>query len=263
MRIGLMGHDRFLERIIAAVIGEDQHSLFHSRYWSVFEAQAKQEHFAVLIYLCPVDSCPFAETRCMKLTRTLRVPSVLLFHARRTFKRDLHHDPLFHLVEIPFYPIDLLMLMRQLLKRPSNASALAIQGTHAVQLEDEGPIWERDVELAPGLRFDRTNICIIAKGFRIHLSPREGRLLDMLLQHEGQVVLFEDLFHSVWQDEEKGSFDNLYVIVRSIKKKLQWHYQGAPQELIQNVYGCGYRIDLPILTGDECSCIAIENQKEW
>lgn len=252
MNIAVLGHDRFWQRIVSAVIAQDKHTTFQSRYWSVFEEQVQKKSFPILIYVCLGTGCPFAKRRCIQLTKLVQTPSVLLFNPHSIMKREMQYESLLHLMEIPFYPSDLLELVRQIVKKsPIATSSVTSKMTTIHQLE--GLLtWEHEVELAPDLRFDHSTNELIRKDLRISLSPREGRLLAVLLQQQGQIVPFDELFHSLWKHGDNGTFDNLYAVVRSLKRKLQWNRQGINHEFIQNEYGLGYRLQFPSIVDEEC-----------
>lgn len=264
MRIGMLGNDAFMHRIIAAIAAEDRHTLFHSRYWNVFEETVRDGSFQLLIYHCPIGNCPFGRRRCVQLSTALRIPSVLLYPAHTTVRREISEQTLFHLAEVPFYPIDFLNLIRLLSKRTAHLDAAARNGdspplpslpplsASSMLPTGSGPLIERDVELAPHLRYDRAANAIVRRGLVIHLSRREARLLETLVEHENRIVTFDNLFHSIWPDDDRGSFDNLYVVIRSLKTKLGMR-NGQDGELIQNIYGAGYRLQMPVIEGEECS----------
>ncbi|HWR41482.1 MAG TPA: response regulator transcription factor [Patescibacteria group bacterium] len=71
------------------------------------------------------------------------------------------------------------------------------------------------------------------EGERIHLTPTEGHLLELLLEHRNQVLLKETLFRRIWgygSDSDPASVD-LYV--HYLRKKL-------PGQQIKTVRGQGY-----------------------
>ncbi len=252
MDIAVLGHDPFWQRIVSAVIAQDRHTSFQSRYWSVFEEQVQKKRFPILIYVCSGTGCPFAKQRCIQLTKLVQTPSVLLFSPHSMLKREVQYESLLHLMEIPFYPSDLLTLVRQIIKKSPGDSSSIKPKTTMFQPFESLPTWENEVELAPDLWFNQSTNALIRKDLRISLSPREGRLLTVLLQRQGQIVPFDDLFHSLWKHGDNGTFDNLYAVVRSLKRKLQWNRQGSNHDFIQNEYGLGYRLQFPSIEDEEC-----------
>ncbi len=75
----------------------------------------------------------------------------------------------------------------------------------------------------------------------IALTPTEFAILKMLLEHQGQAVNLEELFHSVWKDEyyTKNS-SAITVHIRHLREKLQ-DVSDKP-EYIKTVWGVGYKI---------------------
>jgi DNA-binding response OmpR family regulator len=70
----------------------------------------------------------------------------------------------------------------------------------------------------------------------ISLTKRERVLLECLIQHLGQVVTFDTITDLIWEDEEYSVvYSSLSHLLKRLRKKL-------PEELIENIYGEGYRI---------------------
>jgi len=70
----------------------------------------------------------------------------------------------------------------------------------------------------------------------ISLTKRERMLLEFMIQQLNRVVIFESITELIWEDEEYSvAYSSLSHLLKRLRKKL-------PKELIENIYGEGYRI---------------------
>lgn len=70
----------------------------------------------------------------------------------------------------------------------------------------------------------------------IPLTKRERILLEFMTQGLNKVVTFDSITNLIWEDEEyRVAYSSLSHLLKRLKKKL-------PEELIENIYGEGYRI---------------------
>ena len=76
-------------------------------------------------------------------------------------------------------------------------------------------------------------------GRRIELQPREFRLLEFLLRHQGQVVTRTMLLEGVWDYHFDPGTNVIDVHVSRLRKKLD---DGGALSLLHTVRGAGYRL---------------------
>lgn len=74
-----------------------------------------------------------------------------------------------------------------------------------------------------------------------HLTRQEFAILELLLEHPGQVFSKEAIFTYAWQEEYMGETKTLDVHISNIRKKLKGL---TDKEYIQTVWGIGYRFQL-------------------
>ncbi|CAB3392184.1 winged helix family transcriptional regulator [Kyrpidia spormannii] len=245
MNVGLLSAKGLLTRIVTAVAEEDGHMVFNSRYWSVFEKSARNGLFDLLIFDCP-GICPFPDIRCLILTRSKKIPTVVIGPSRESRMGKHLNRQGSQVLPDPFYPQELLDMVRHVAENvkvvppscrpsPDTSHAMGVQGTL--------------VELSPGLLLDKSFRCLWSGGLRIDLSPREYRLMECLLAREGQVVDYDTLLTEIW-GADKGGYDGLYVVVRSLRKKLHVHPDRACT--IENKYGQGYLFSRSVLERENC-----------
>lgn len=72
-----------------------------------------------------------------------------------------------------------------------------------------------------------------------HLTRQEFAILELLLEHPGQVFSKEAIFTYAWQEEYMGETKTLDVHISNIRKKLK---NLTDKEYIQTVWGIGYRL---------------------
>lgn len=74
----------------------------------------------------------------------------------------------------------------------------------------------------------------------LHLTPKEYGLLDLLLRHKGQVLSRATIIEHLWSLDEPPTEDTVKVHLKALRRKLK--VAGAPADLIEGVYGLGYRL---------------------
>jgi DNA-binding response OmpR family regulator len=101
------------------------------------------------------------------------------------------------------------------------------------------PIQE-DVVNFSGFCLERSSRLLTCEGIKIPLSPREFRLLDLLVRNRGKVVPREVLLDRVWGMEEDVSDNNLDAHIRLLRKKLETSDHASP---IRTIRGVGYKLE--------------------
>ncbi len=123
----------------------------------------------------------------------------------------------------PFELRELLARVRALLRR--------------VQTVDPTP--DRSKLQVDDLELDPDNQLAYVRGRSIELSEKETQLLGYLMQHSGQVMTHSQIQAHLWGENTAPSSNVLAALVRLLRRKIE--VEGSP-ELIQTVYGKGYRI---------------------
>ena len=68
------------------------------------------------------------------------------------------------------------------------------------------------------------------------LSPKEYRLLETMVEHEGEILLYRQLYRDIWGQADLGDVRTLMVHVSNLRKKLALDNN----EVIRAVRGVGY-----------------------
>jgi DNA-binding response OmpR family regulator len=126
----------------------------------------------------------------------------------------------------PFSPRELVLRVESVLRR-----SRADQGRSA------GPeLHSAGITLDPGARR------AFKDGHALSLTLREFDLLVHLMRHRGRAISREQLMHDVW-GWEFGDLSTVTVHVRRLRGKIE--DDPARPQLIQTVWGVGYRFDVP------------------
>lgn len=81
-----------------------------------------------------------------------------------------------------------------------------------------------------------------AKGEEISLTGKEYRLLEYLMENQGQVLTKENILEHVWGLDGQFVVDNtVSVTINRLRRKIS--PGGEEACCIKNVFGLGYRID--------------------
>ena len=74
----------------------------------------------------------------------------------------------------------------------------------------------------------------------VHLTPKEYRLLELFLRNNRRVFSRAQIIEHLWSFEELPEEATVKAHIRGLRQKLK--SVGAPGDLIETVYGLGYRL---------------------
>lgn len=77
-------------------------------------------------------------------------------------------------------------------------------------------------------------------GEALHLTPKEYRILELLLRHRDRTFSKSEIIDHLWSFTDPPNEETVKVHIRSLRQKLK--NIGARQDLVETVYGLGYRI---------------------
>jgi two-component system, OmpR family, KDP operon response regulator KdpE len=101
---------------------------------------------------------------------------------------------------------------------------------------------EPRIEL-PGLLIDLEKRVVQRDGERVHLTPREFDVLHFLAIQKGKPVSHEKLLQNVWGPDHGGDTENLRVVIKQLRKKLEKD-PSHPRYIVTQPW-TGYRLDIP------------------
>lgn len=120
----------------------------------------------------------------------------------------------------PFEFAELLARIRVLLRRSQSAVITEL-------------VWEQ-------LRLDPTSCEVTYRNQLLHFTPKEYRLLELFLRHPKQAFSRSRILEHLWGCEENPGEDTVTAHIKGLRQKLK--QAGAPTNLIETVYGLGYRL---------------------
>jgi two-component system KDP operon response regulator KdpE len=100
------------------------------------------------------------------------------------------------------------------------------------------PMW-RLIE-AGDFRVDAEAFRVSVRNRRVHLTPKEFKLLLYLAKHATRVVTHQKLLLAIWGINTVGERDRLRVLVQQVRKKIE--ILGAPQYIVTEPW-IGYRFE--------------------
>jgi len=92
------------------------------------------------------------------------------------------------------------------------------------------------IPLDNNLKFDMYNLTLVQDDDIVKLRTKEIDFLYLLLLNKNRYVKYQEIENFVWNDEVMTK-DALKTLVKNLKKKI-------PKELISNLTGTGYKIDI-------------------
>jgi two-component system KDP operon response regulator KdpE len=108
------------------------------------------------------------------------------------------------------------------------------------RLQDEAP---QPVFRVGGLEVDRAHRIVRVEGAEVRLSPKQYRLLQLLVSHAGKVVTHRQLLSEVWGAAHRDEIQYLRVFVRKLRRRIEPD-PARPRYLLTEL-GVGYRLRTP------------------
>lgn len=72
-------------------------------------------------------------------------------------------------------------------------------------------------------------------------TPKEYALVELFLRSGDRILSYETIIESLWAFDDSPGKDSVKTHLKSIRQKLK--KAGAPADIIENVYGVGYRLN--------------------
>lgn len=92
------------------------------------------------------------------------------------------------------------------------------------------------------LRLDPTTCQVYYTDRALALSPKEYSLLELFLRHPQQLFKSDVLLERLWSFEETPGEETVRTHIKRLRRKLK---QAGADDVIENVYGMGYRLVSP------------------
>jgi DNA-binding response OmpR family regulator len=92
-----------------------------------------------------------------------------------------------------------------------------------------------------GLVFDLANRSVTRDGKRIHVTKKEGAILEYLMRNVGHVITREMILNHVWKSTDELSYNIIDVHIKYLRDSIDRDFK---KKLIKTKYGKGYTIDI-------------------
>lgn len=128
----------------------------------------------------------------------------------------------------PFDPRELLMHIEAQLRRAN------MSRTADIFSDDEA------YQVGP-FKFEPGQFCLSLEQERIPLTPKETKILYMLVSNPGTVLSKEQLIEAAWGKEYIANSSSLTVFIKKLREKVET--DPSDPKIIQTVWGIGYRFE--------------------
>jgi DNA-binding response OmpR family regulator len=78
-------------------------------------------------------------------------------------------------------------------------------------------------------------------GDALSLTPTEFKILELLMEHPGEVISPKEIYTIVWQDDSFGTENIVAVHVRHLREKIE--IDPANPRHLKVVWGQGYKME--------------------
>jgi DNA-binding response OmpR family regulator len=94
----------------------------------------------------------------------------------------------------------------------------------------------RDTSVTPRLKIDFINQKVIVDNKPVRLTPKEYRLLVLLVRHKGETISHERITEEIWEKNFQGDTENIRIYIGRLRKKLG----DIPPNMILSQHSSGY-----------------------
>jgi DNA-binding response OmpR family regulator len=90
------------------------------------------------------------------------------------------------------------------------------------------------------LQLDPSACEVVYDGQLVHVTPKEYSMLELFLRRPSQVFSLDAIIENLWSFDDPPGEDAVRTHIKGLRQKLK--AGGAPKDLVQTVYGLGYRL---------------------
>ena len=166
----------------------------------------------------------------MKLREKHRIPVIIL--SAKTEESDKVSGLVMgadDYVEKPYNPAELMARVKAHLRRYRAWGGQA-------------PEQDADRLVNGGLVLDRKQRLIIVEGEEVRLTATEYKIVELLMEHPGQVFPAEQIYENVWHDKACFAVENTVMVhIRHIREKIE--IEPKKPRYIKVVWGIGYKME--------------------
>lgn len=191
---------------------------------------AMEEHPVDLILLDVMMPRLNGLSALMKLREKSRIPVIIL--SAKTEESDkvsglvLGADDY---VEKPYNPAELIARVKAHLRRYRTWGGGA-------------PEAEADQIINGGIMLDKKQRIVVVEGEEVRLTATEYKILELLMEHPGQVFSAEQIYENVWQESASYTVENTVMVhIRHIREKIE--IDTKKPRYVKVVWGIGYKME--------------------
>ena len=166
----------------------------------------------------------------MKLREKHRIPVIIL--SAKTEESDKVSGLVMgadDYVEKPYNPAELMARVKAHLRRYRTWGGQA-------------PEQDADRLVNGGLVLDKKQRLIIVEGEEVRLTATEYKIVELLMEHPGQVFPAEQIYENVWHDAAGFAVENTVMVqIRHIREKIE--IEPKKPRYIKVVWGIGYKME--------------------
>ena len=191
---------------------------------------ALEEHPADLILLDVMMPKMNGLSALMKLREKHKIPVIIL--SAKTEESDKVSGLIMgadDYVEKPYNPSELMARVKAHLRRYRTWGGKA-------------PEKAEDRIVNGGLVLDRKQRLAVVEGEDVRLTATEYKILELLMEHPGQVFSAEQIYENVWQDSASYAVENTVMVhIRHIREKIE--IDSKKPRYVKVVWGIGYKME--------------------
>lgn len=93
-----------------------------------------------------------------------------------------------------------------------------------------------------GLVLDKKQRLVVVEGEEVHLTATEYKILELLMEHPGQVFSAEQIYEIVWGESAVYAVENTVMVhIRHIREKIE--IDTKKPRYVKVVWGIGYKME--------------------
>lgn len=192
--------------------------------------RAMEEHKIDLILLDVMMPRMNGLSALMKLREKSRTPVIIL--SAKTEESDKVSGLILgadDYIEKPYNPAELTARVKAHLRR------YHIWGGEIPKTED-------DRIVNGGLVLDKKQRVIAVEGEGVRLTATEYKILELLMEHPGQVFSAEQIYENVWEETANYGVENTVMVhIRHIREKIE--IDSKKPRYVKVVWGIGYKME--------------------
>ena len=107
---------------------------------------------------------------------------------------------------------------------------------------EERPQADEDRIVNGGLELDKKQRLIVVEGEEVHLTATEYKILELLMEHPGQIFPAEQIYEIVWKEQADYAVENTVMVhIRHIREKVE--INPKKPRYVKVVWGIGYKME--------------------